>query len=403
MKVLRIHNYYRVRGGEAVSSEAETRLLKHHGHQVDLLAAYNDSLDQLSSLQVLSKTVWATDAYQEVKQQLAKEAYDIVHVHNTLPLFSPSVYYACKEAGVPVIQHLHNYRLLCPNGLFFRNEKVCEDCLGQAVPLPGVIHGCYRGSRPATAGVAAMLTVHRAMGTWKNKIDYYIALTNFARKKFVEGGISEEKIIVKPHFVYPDPGAGDGSGQYALYVGRLSVEKGLDTLLAAWKRLGDRIPLKIVGDGPLSEDVKQFVSDLPQAEWLGRKSLEEVYQLMGNASVVVVASKWYETFGRIIIESFAKGTPVLTSDLGAIAELVEPYRTGLHFQAGNPDDMARQIEWLLDHPQEWQEMRSSARQEFENRYTAEKNYQAILDIYSRAQGYSRPDLAKAASEHPIRF
>lgn len=384
MQILSVHNRYQIRGGEEECYEAEAILLREMGHQVDVYEQNNDRLNALNKLQMAVETVWSTETYDRIKQHLSKQPYDIVHVHNFFPLISPSVYYAAKAQNVPVVQTLHNYRLLCPNALFFRNGRVCEDCLGKALTLPGVLHGCYRNSVLASGGTAAMLSVHRAMSTWTKTVDAYIALTEFARQKFIEGGIPAEKILVKPHFVHPDPGIGEGLGNYAIYVGRLSVEKGLDVLLAAWELLGSRIPLKIVGDGPLADLVVKASERMPEIQWLGRKSMLEVYALMGEALFLIFPSKWYETFGRVAIEAFAKGTPAIAADIGALSELVECNRTGLHFTPGSAKDLAAKVEWAIAHPIKLQQMRQEARAEFEAKYTAPANYQKLMEIYKMA-------------------
>lgn len=386
MRVLSIHNRYQIRGGEDESREAEERLLREMGNIVEVYEENNDRLATINSVELALKTVWSKEAYQTVKQRLKKQPHDIVHVQNFFPLISPSVHYAAKSEGVPVVQTLRNYRLLCPNGLFFRDGRTCEDCLGKAVPLAGVWHGCYRESQAASGCVAAMLTVHRAMQTWMKMVDVYIALTEFARQKFIQAGFPPEKIVVKPNFVHPDPKPGEGRGGYALYVGRLSVEKGLDTLLAAWEQLGKQLPLKIVGDGPLADRVVEATKRLDSVEWLGRRSVQEVYELMGEATVVIFPSKWYETFGRVAVEAFAKGTPAIAANIGAIAELIEHGRTGLHFQPGNAEDLATQVEWALTHKSELAQMRYQARTEFENKYTAQENYRRLMEIYQLACG-----------------
>jgi len=385
MRILAVHNLYQIRGGEDECYDAEVKLLREAGHHVDRYVETNDRIATLSKTQVAIKTIWSQEAYETVKQHLTQQPYDAVHVHNFFPLISPSVYYAAHEQGVPIVQTLHNYRLLCPNALFFRDGNVCEDCIGKAVPYPGAVHSCYRESRTASAGVMAMLAFHTAKGTWFNRVDRYIALTEFARQKFIEGGLPAHKILVKPNFVDPDPGIGGGQGGYALYVGRLSVEKGLDTLLAAWERLQHPLPLKIVGDGPLSAEVIEATRRLPHVTWLGRKPMAEVHALMGDALCLVFPSKWYETFGRVAIESFAKGTPVVASNIGAIAELVKSGRTGLLFEPANPQDLAAKVEDLLSNPVRLAQMRREARAEFEAKYTTQKNYEQLIDIYTKAQ------------------
>ncbi len=381
MRILSVHNRYQIRGGEDESREAEERLLRSRGHQVDVYEQDNDRVASLGKAQVAVRTIWSQETYREVGQLLRQAQYDLVHVQNFFPLISPSVYYAAKAAGVPVVQTLRNYRLLCANAQFFREGRICEDCLGKPIPLPGILHGCYRDSRAASAAVAAMIGVHRGLGTWTKMVDRYIAISQFARDKLVEGGVPADKVVVKPNFVYADPGVGSGQGGYALFVGRLGPEKGLHTLLAAWERLRVPIPLKIVGEGPLEDEVRRLCQKLPQVEWLGRKPLAEVYQLMGEAMFLVFPSEWYETFGRVAVEAFATGTPVVAARIGAITELVDPKRTGRLFEPGNAADLAQQVDELLARPEVLAQMRTLARQEFEAKYTDRANYQQLIEVY----------------------
>jgi glycosyltransferase involved in cell wall biosynthesis len=386
MRILSIHNTYQIRGGEDESTQAEENLLREMGHQVEVYRESNDRIATFNSVHLAFRTIWSVEAYQRVRQQLMRSPTDIVHIQNFFPLISPSVYYAARSEDVPVVQTLRNYRLICPNGLFFRDDRVCEDCLGKFIPYPGVLHACYRQNRAATATTAAMIAVHRTIRTWTQQVNLFITLSQFARQKFIEAGFPQEKIVVKSNFVHPDPGIGKGCGNYALYVGRLSVEKGLDILLEAWKHLNSPIPLKIVGDGPLVEQVLEVSKQLPQVEWLGRKPLAEVYELMGEAMVLIFPSKWYETFGRVAVEAFAKGTPVIAANLGAIAELVDHQRIGLHFSPSDAEDLAAKMEWVLTHPKELRQMRQEARAEFEAKYTAKENYAQLMKIYSLASG-----------------
>lgn len=297
-------------------------------------------------------------------------------------LVSPSAYYASQEAGVPVVQTLHNYRLVCPAATFFRDGHVCEDCLGKTPPWPGVMHACYRGSRSQTAVVAAMLTVHRALKTWREQVDCYITMTDFTRRKLIAGGLPAEKVAVKPNFVHPDPGMKDGHGCYALFVGRLSPEKGLRTLLQAWQGIRD-IPLKIVGDGPLLDEVRSVMQaqQLRGVEVLGTRTRQEVMDLMHGASFLVFPSEWYECFPVTLAEAFACGLPVVASSLGVMAEIVEDGRTGLHFKPGDPEDLAAKVEWAWGHPCEMTVMGREARHEYEQKYTAERNYQQLTEVY----------------------
>jgi len=379
MRILKLHTHYQQPGGEDGVFGAEVALLRDKGHTVVPLTFHNKQLEDVPLLWRAAVTLWNREAYARVREAIRLHRPDILHVHNTFPLASPAVIHAAKAERVPVVMTLHNYRLLCVNALFFRRGRVCEDCLGR-IPWRGVLHGCYRDSRPASAVVAAMLTLHRALGTW-NMVDRFIALTEFARQKFIEGGFPPEKISVKPNFVHPDPGPGEGHGGYALFVGRLSPEKGLGTLLMAWERLGGKVPLKIVGDGPLAPEVQEAQKRIPGVEWLGRKAPEEVYALMGEASFLVFPSEWYEGFPKVLAEAFAKGLPVLASALGSQGSIVDHGRTGLHFRPGDPEDLAAKVEWLLAHPNELARMRKEARAEYEAKYTAEENYRQLMAIY----------------------
>ena len=384
MKILAVHNRYQRPGGEDQVFVDETALLESRNHRVLRYEVHNDQVKQVNRLTLAKDTVWNTSAYRELGALIRRERPDVVHFHNTLPLVSPAGYYAARAEGVPVIQTLHNYRLLCPVALFFRDGGVCEDCMGKAVPWPGVVHRCYRGSLAASGVIATMLTIHRALRTWTEMVDVYVALTEFARNKFIEGGLPAGKIVVKPNFVAPDPGRGQGGGGYALFVGRLAAEKGTGTMLAAWDRLGTRIPLKIVGDGPLRDRVVEAAARQSNVEWLGHRPVEEVHALMGKADMLVFPSEWYETFGRVAVEAFAAGTPVIAANIGAVAELVEHGRTGLEFRPGDPEDLVTQVEWAMSHPAELRRMRDEVRAEFEAKYTAERNYRALMEIYEAA-------------------
>ena len=389
MRVLMAHCRYQIRGGEDECFEAEQRLLRAAGVEVDGYEDDNRRIDQLGELRAGIDTVWSKRTYDAIRARLRAKPYDLVHVHNFFPLISPAVYYAAQAEGCAVVQTLHNYRLSCPAGIFYRDGRVCEDCLGKTVAWPGVVHGCYRGSRAGTAAVATMLAGHRLLGTFARQVDLYIALNEFMRKKAIAGGLAADKVVIKPNFVDPDPGVGDGQGGFALFVARLNPEKGVPQLLEAWQRLGARVPLKIVGDGPLTELVKEAAARTPGVEYLGRRPLAEYYELLGQARFFVFPSTWYEGFPRVISECYARGTPIVASAIGPIAEVVADGRTGLHFRPGDVDDLVAKVDWLLDHPAEQAALREGARNEFEAKYTADDNRAQLLAIYQRALAGSR--------------
>ena len=393
MNVLTVHNFYREPGGEDRVVENESALLARHGHKVVSYTADNDAIDGISPIALAGMTVWNHRSYTDIRSVLAREAIDVMHVHNTLPLASPSVYYAAAAEGVPVVQTLHNYRLLCPNAVCFRDGHACTECATSRTSAPAVKHACYRGSRAATAAIATMLWVHRTAGTWHNHIDAYIAPSAFARTMFAASGLPEDRLFVKPHFVDPDPGAGQGGGGYALFAGRLSKEKGIESLLEAWETLHTQIPLVIAGDGPLASAVADAASRLSGVQWVGRQSRDDLHRLMRDAELFVFPSVVFETFGQTIIEAYAAGTPVAASSGGAGAELVAPNRTGFLFRPDDARDLVAQTRAWLSQPWRHAAMRAGARAAYEARFTAEANYAQLMNIYEHAlnvvSGFSR--------------
>ena len=389
VKILVVHNEYQQRGGEDAVVEAETQLLAENGHTVVRYMRKNKELQDrpgLLSLKTGIETVWASRSYREVTSVLAKEKPDAAHFHNTQPLISPAAYYACAEARVPVVQTLHNYRLLCPSATLMREGEVCEACLGRSVPWPGVVHACYRGSRAATAAVAAMIAVHRAMGTWRQKVKVYVALSEFARQKFVEGGLPPERIVVKPNFMVCDPGAKKQQGEYALYVGRLSEEKGPQVLLKGWARLRAPIPLKMAGAGPLNEGLSREIAEerLGEVDLLGQVNSPVIAGLFHRARFLVLPSLCYENFPLTVAQAFACGVPVITSRLGSMAEIVTDGKTGLHFSAGDDADLAAKVGWAWTHPKQMEIMGREARAEYEAKYTAKCGLDNLMRVYRQA-------------------
>jgi glycosyltransferase involved in cell wall biosynthesis len=385
MKLLLCHNHYQQAGGEDEVFAAESALLESFGHRVVRYTVHNERIADMGRARLATDTLWNRESHRHVRRLIRHERPDVVHFYNTFPLLSPSVYHAARNEGCPVVQSLHNYRLLCPNGLFYREGRICEDCLGKFVPWNGVLHKCHRNDRAATAVTTAMLVGHRLLGTWKRTVDIYVAgMTNFVREKFRAGGIPVDRLVLKPNFVFPDPGEGAGDGGYALFAGRLTPEKGLATLLEAWKRLPEGRSLTILGDGQMAPEVERAAASHRGIEWLGRKSLDETFALLQRAAFLICPSQWYEAMPRILVDSFAVGTPVLASDLGAMADVVHDGLEGLHFRAGDADHLAERASWLFDHPDERSKMRAAARAEYQDRFTAEKSHAILMDVYQRA-------------------
>lgn len=360
MKVLLVHNTYQQPGGEDVVFQQESRMLSDAGHQVIPYQRSNWEVQAYRSMRKISlakRTLWASDTRRDFVQLLRDQKPQVVHVHNTFIMISPSIYSACYEAKVPVVQTLHNYRLICPGATLFRDGKVCEECVGSSL-WHGVQHGCYHNSRSTTAIVALMLASHRLRGTWEREVACFVALSEFSRGKFIEGGLPPEKIFVKPNFVHPDPDSRRGDGDWALFVGRLSPEKRVNTVLAAWKRLPHPVPLVVIGGGPDQPQLQaQAARDvLTTVRFLGQIPREQTLAAINNARFLVFSSEWYENFPVTIAEAFACRTPVIASRMGAMKEIVSDGRTGLLFSPGDPGDLAQKVEWAWTHPDEMRAM-----------------------------------------------
>ncbi|MEW6578468.1 MAG: glycosyltransferase family 4 protein [Chloroflexota bacterium] len=390
MKLLLVHNTYQHPGGEDTVFEREAALLREHGHTVVTYTRSNAEVRDFSPVAkalLPLRMIWARDAVRDLRALIAAEKPDVAHFHNTHFMISPAAYTACREAGVPVVQSLYNPRLLCPAATLTRNGRACQDCLGKTPPWPGIQHGCYRDSCLQTAVVAVVLTVHRWRGTWAQDVDRYIVATEFYRQKFIEGGLPADRLVVKPHFVAPDPLLREHEpGDYALYIGRLEPVKGVRVLLAAWERAG-AIPLKVRGEGPLLAEVQALAARTGTVEVIERLLPEALIRLIKGARCLVWPSLgYYETFGLVAIEAFACGVPVIAPRTGVMAEIVTDGVTGLHFTAADPPDLAAKVRWAWDHPAEMAGMGRAARREYEQKYTAARNYAQLLRIYESVQG-----------------
>ena len=383
--VLFVHNFYQQPGGEDSVLLAESTMLRERGHAVHEYVVHNDEIEGMSKASLLKATVWNSATSANLGKALDAHGIRVAHFHNTFPLISPAGYYAARRRGIRVVQTLHNYRLLCPTANFFRNGGLCEECLGQTVPWPSVVHGCYRDSRAATAAVASMLTVHRAVGTYARMVDVYIALSQFARRKFIEGGLPAEKIVVKPNFS-DDPGIGLHASRTVLFVGRLTREKGVEDLLNAWQLVVERRPgwtLKVLGDGPSRSLMDGRAGSV---EWLGWQPRGEVIRHMQDAALLVFPSVQREGFPMTIVEAFATGLPVLTTHFESMVELVKDGCSGRHYRHSDPRDLANVLDQMLDDEAALRALGRQARAEYEARYTPARNYEQLMAIYTTATG-----------------
>ena len=394
MKILITHNFYQVAGGEDAVMQNEIDLLESNGktvikHTVDNAQIYS-LFDKIATM---LNVPFSYAQYSKMLMVLNTEKPDVVHVHNYFPLFSPSIFYACKKAKVPVVHTLHNYRAVCPTALLMHEGKINEQCI-KGHSWWSVSKRVYRQSLIGSFALASMVEMHKFLGTWQNKVDRYISLTDFSRNKYIEAGWPANKVVVKPNFIddpFEQKRQIDKKGGYALYVGRLSEEKGIDVLFDAW--VNCEYPIKVIGDGVTN----RIVSDV--VELCGKKSKKEVLSLIQSSQFVVVPSICYEGFPMAIAEAFACGTPVVCSRLGSMEEIVADGLTGLHFEAGNADDLAEKIQWMIDHPLESSQMGKNARQQYLEKYSPEKNYKMLMVIYQQA--ISESDSRKNRQQYEI--
>lgn len=388
LNILLAHNYYRQRGGEASVFQNEKELLISNGHKVVCFTRDNLEINSSGIFNRLTSPLWFTfnkDTVKQVASVVSNKRFDVAHAHNIFPLISPSLYYVLKDFNIPIVQTLHNYRLICPAATFYRDGAICEDCMGKLVPYPGLRYKCWHESYAKTACVTGLLTFHNLASTFTNKVDVFIALTKFASKKYIEGGIPENKIVVKPNFS-PDFGfQNKQQGKYFLFVGRLSEEKGILTLLQAWEKLPANYVLKIVGDGSLQDKVIKIAERLKNIDYLGRLPKEKVIEVMRDAISLIFPSEWYEGLPMVIVEAFSVGLPVVTSNLGSMSALIEHEYNGLHFIPGSVESLRNQIQWAIANQSRMLEMGRNARHVYESNYTPQKNYSQMMRIYDLAR------------------
>jgi len=399
MKVLIVHNFYQSASpsGEDIVFKNEVELLRRNGIKVITYTKHNDEIKEyglLGKLYLPFRSIWSVKTNEELKKLIKKEKPNIAHFHNIWYLISSSAYYACKDMGIPVVQTLHNFRIFCANGLLIRNGNVCEECISKTVNRLEVIgrlkliknalkYGCYRDSRLHSLPIAFTEYFHWAKKTWINKVDAYIALTEFGKNKFIEAGLPAEKIFVKPNFLPNPPEPNYSHQNYACFLGRISKEKGLGLLIEAFKLLrNSQFKIKIIGDGPLKNYFEEKVKKegINGIEFLGRKEHLESMEILKNAKFLILPSICYEMFPMTLIEAFACGKPVVASNLGVFSELVQNGKTGLLFEAGNIEDLAEKIKWMIEN--DCSEMGKNARKLFEERYSEKKNFEILIEIYN---------------------
>jgi len=383
MKILILHNRYKFAGGEEAVVDAEANLLRYQGHKVILFELSNEALENCSIFQKLLlpfRCLWSFSSFRKIRRIIKEEKPDVAHIHNTFFLMSPSVYYACRSRKIPVVQTLHNFRFICPLATLYRDGKICRECLGRGLMM-SIKHKCGSKSWLWTLAMLSVINLHQKNKTFKRYIDKYIALSNFSRQQFIQAGYDGKKIEVKPNFINFDPGARKEVGNYALYVGRISPEKGLDVLLEAWKKTG-HLELKIAGNGKELEEFRLYSKrNSLNINFLGQISNAEVFKLIKKSLAVIIPSRCNENFPRIVVETFACGVPLIASRSGALAEIIEDGKTGWLFDSGNSNDLAEKVNYADRERGAVKLLGENARKEFEAKYTVNKNYEILMSIY----------------------
>jgi len=366
-------------GGEDVVVESERQLLTAKGHEVVQYVKENSEIKNFTvwdKVQLLLNSAYSAESFKQVEQILLREMPDVCHVHNTMPLITTAVYYVCEKYSIPVVQTLHNYRLLCSNALFFRDGKVCEECLGGST-YHGIKYGCYRNSRIQTYAVARMVEKNKKWGTWNEKIDRFIVLSRFSQKKMVQGGFPADKLGIKPNFFFGDPGFSTEQADFFVFAGRFEESKGVQVLYDATVR-NEEIKIKIAGSGPQ----EKILRNLASADFLGQIAKNDLLEVIKKSIALVFPSVWFEGMPMTIIEAFACGKPVIASNLGVMAELITDGKTGILFEPGNSDELRDKMIWAMNNKEKMAEMGKNARKEFEEKYTAERNYDLLMNIYT---------------------
>jgi glycosyltransferase involved in cell wall biosynthesis len=389
MRVLIVHGAYQQFGGEDSVVQAERELLERHGDEVKLYSRHNDETKSFSAFQKAAffpQTVYSWNSSGEIADVVHGFKPDVAFVHNVYPLLSPSVYHKLHSLGVPAVQVLHNFRPFCPNGFYYTQGQICEACRDGNY-LNAVRKRCYKDSYVLSGLYALTLGSNRLAGM-VDKISGFICLTEFFKIKMQEAGVPDSKLFVRPNFVYAPPlsAATSDSGKYAIYMGRLSPEKGCWTLIHAFEQL-PQVPLKILGTGPLEQELKDYVSRkaISSIQFLGFKSGDEKWQLLRNSLCLVVPSEWYENFPVTVLEAFMAAKPVVAARMGGLPYIVEDGQSGLLFESGKVDQLAKHIQRLADDPAGAVRMGARARSLSETKYGPEQGYSNLMNIFSQVQ------------------
>ncbi len=387
--ILIVHNYYQIPGGEDTVVANEKKMLEEHGHKVILYSRNNAELKQMSKFQKLFlpiTTVFNPRTYKEIKKLIKIEDIEIVHVHNTLNLISPAVYYAARAMKVPVVQTVHNFRLLCPGATFYRDGHICEDCVSKGL-MCAVKHNCYRNSKLQTLACVISTKIHRMTGIY-GRINY-ICLTEFNKEKLLQlKQIKTDRVFVKPNFVEAPTDeiiSYNKREDQFIFAGRLDKLKGIDILCDAWKQMGATAPKLIVcGTGPMEEWCRRFLEDNPKCniELRGFVPNKEAKKLIANSKALILPTQWYEGFPMTIVEAYSVGTPVIGSDIGNVGDLIEEGAGGLKFNCRDSKSLINAVNLLSQNLLDGHEISDF----YSKHYSSEANYNMIIKIYQTIRG-----------------
>lgn len=398
MKILLTHNYYgsAAPSGENVVFEAERTLLRNKGHDVVDFVRRSDEIRGngiYGKLKGGVSTPWNVFAARALRARVAQDRPDVVHAHNTFPLISPSIFHAVGHRAARVLT-LHNYRIFCAAGIPMRDGNICTDCIQKRSVMPALMHACYRDSRVATVPLAVSIALHRALNTWMEHVDAFITLTEFQKNTMIDAGIPADLVHVKPNFFPgdPEPVAWHDRKDYVVFAGRLTAEKGVETLLNAWLKWGSAAPeLRIAGDGELRQQMEAIAASAPNARvsFLGSLSLQDAQSLIAAARLLVLPSTCLEGFPMVLREAFAFGTPAAVSNIGALPSIVQHGRNGLVFEPGDEESLLDTVRSAWTQAQRLQSLGDGARKSFETLYTEDANYSMLMKIYDEAIAVSR--------------
>jgi glycosyltransferase involved in cell wall biosynthesis len=391
-RILQVHNFYQIPGGEDVVVRNEKRLLEEHGHTVYTYYRTNAELKKqgiIGKLKLPFTAVYSLRTAREVKKLIRENQIEIVHVHNTLTMVSPSVFYAAFKCNVPVVQTLHNFRMLCPAGSFFRDNVICEECVKDGLGC-AVRHSCYRNSKVQSFVSAMILKIHRMLGTYRRV--NFICLTEFNREKLLKSldtgkhkgkVVDAAKVYIKPNFTFAEgivPSNSQGSEEYFLFAGRVEALKGVDVAIRAFEQIPDKL-LYIAGDGPMMEEMQEYVRAhaINNVKFLGYLQKEEMTERFYHAKAVIMTSQCYEAFAMTIAEAYSYGVPVIAGRVGNMEGMVKEGITGVKFQYDSAEDLARKVQEFEQ--MDMAELKENAREFYQKRLRPEDNYQKLIEIY----------------------